>query len=199
MNHDQFRGLRAVVRHVLENAEKFTWSLQGFGMLRLHLSDDVRIHVWDPEFAVPGVSMIHDHAQWGLSSTVICGVIRNVMYMEEKEGPHPFYCAAMIRAGQGGGMLSPLPVVRLNNWGRVTYRAGHTYSQKPHEIHESIPQSGTVTVMTKTPTDTDDARVFWPIGKEWVSAEPREAKSAEVQSIVRRALIRMRSELEMHR
>jgi hypothetical protein len=56
---------KALVKNILEKATSYKWSLQGFGMLRLYLSKDVRMHVWHPDFAVKKVS--HDpHAPMGL-------------------------------------------------------------------------------------------------------------------------------------
>lgn len=48
----------------------------------------------------------------------------------------------------------------------------------------------TVTVMKKDPTGDESARVFWPEGSEWVSAEPRRATAEEVRAITQHALQR---------
>lgn len=60
--------------------------------------------------------------------------------------------------------------------------------QTPSEIHETDAQDGTVTLMQKTPTGDDSARVFWEIGTGWGSAEPRKATPEEVLDITQNAL-----------
>lgn len=49
------------VKTILSNPENFKWSIQGLGMLRVYLSDEVRLHIWDSRFKVPGVSPLHNH------------------------------------------------------------------------------------------------------------------------------------------
>jgi len=188
--------LRALALSILQNARQFDWTLQGFGMLRLHMGD-FRLHVWDRRFAVPNVSVIHDHKQWALQSTILSGELHNYRFTEYRDGD---VCAPMserynkftILAGAGGGPTKESVTERT--W---LYRnppeillPGMTYTQEPDEIHESRPINGTVTIMRKSPTNTDEARVFWPWGTEWVSAEPRAATPKEVSHIVEQALSR---------
>ncbi len=59
--------------------EAFEWSLQGFGMLRLYLSKEVRLHVWDDRYAVKNVTTIHTHP-WHFRSTVLFGELTDVLY-----------------------------------------------------------------------------------------------------------------------
>jgi hypothetical protein len=189
MSNAHFQSLQQLVRLVLENAEQFEWTLQGLGMLRLHVNPNMRIHVWDSRFANPGVSTIHDHLQWALESTVVFGQLTNYRFLESTA--HTFaasYRCARIRAGAGGGITEELAPVELVRQLPETYLPGDTYTQQPNEIHESVPVDGTVTVMLKTPTeDADGARVFWLHG-EWVTAEPRRATYGEVRAITQDAL-----------
>jgi hypothetical protein len=172
----------------LREARRFDWILQGFGMLRLHLDRDTRLHVWDSRYAAPGVSTIHDHLQWGLQSTVIFGELTNYRFVESDLGQ--IHRQARITAGIGGGIREELAPIRLLRQAPEIYRPGDTYAQAPNEIHESRPRDGTVTLMLKTPTeDKDGARVFWRSG-EWVTAEPRAADIDEVLAITRAALRR---------
>lgn len=178
---------RALVHHVLTNAWKFEWSMQGLGMLRLHLSDNFRVHVWDTRFAFPGASPIHDHQQWGLSSLVLSGRMINTRFVEAKGEPTHLF--ATIKAGYGCYFKHDPKPIRLVECADEMYPAGQRYSQTPKEIHWSRPQNGTVTIMQKTPSeDGESARVFWPIGEEWGSAEPRAAKPMEVSMITENAL-----------
>ena len=198
--------VRSLVKSILKHADDFAWSLQGFGMLRLHV-DNTRVHVWDDRYAVPNVSVIHDHLQWALRSTIMSGALMNILYDEtprlprkrklqaegwtEKELRQMHYLPynmSEILAGPGGGMRSEPKRVWLMERQLTRYEVGETYVQNPSRIHESRPARGTVTLMEKFPTATDLARVFWPEGTDWVSAEPRPATLKEIEDITGYAL-----------
>lgn len=187
--------LKTFVQFILENVEKFEWTLQGMGLLRLYLPNDCRLHIWDSRYRTSNVSMIHDHLQWGLKSTVLAGNLTNIKYIvdpvwnftNDVEKTHKFM---FIKAGVGCKQIScehEIPLVQQNP---VQYRQGQSYEQQPNEIHRTDAEDGTVTLMQKYPTDTDQARVFWPIGEEWVSAEPRVATLKEIRDIANNALER---------
>lgn len=179
---------KVMVRRLIEEARKdhTQWSLQGMGMLRLHLSDNCRLHIWDSRYRVPNVSMIHDHLQWGLESTVIAGVLTNIRYYETSHGNDYMY--TVLKPGVGCFFKEEPKPIRLNVCNRTTYGPGKSYAQTPQEIHESDPADGTVTFMRKTPTGDESARVFWPAGTQWVSAEPRPATKEEVETITEYSL-----------
>lgn len=182
-HHD---ALKSMARFVLENHSKFEWSLQGLGMLRLYLPDNARLHVWDTRFAFPGASPVHDHLQWGLTSTVIVGRIINFRY---KQGQGLPYHWATFKAGYGTSQIHEPKTTLLERGNAEVYRPGDVYHQEPDEIHESVPYIGTVTIMQKHPTaDGESARIFWPYGTPWGSAEPRAATSDEVHNICQQAL-----------
>lgn len=177
---------KALARAILSNAHAYEWSLQGMGMLRLHLSDNYRLHVWDSRYRVPNVSMVHDHLQWGLHSTVIAGRLVNRRYVEGDKGEP--YMFSTLKPGYGCYFKHDAQDVRLCALLPDRYAESESYSQHPFEIHQTDAEDGTVTLMRKTPTDDESARVFWPVGTEWVSAEPRRATPAEVADITSRAL-----------
>jgi hypothetical protein len=179
------------IKTILQNASQFEWSLQGFGMLRLYLSDGVRLHVWDSRYAVPNVSLLHTHP-WDFQSEIISGQIRNQIYHEfpytlEVGAPHH---SAVILCGTGGCKKESRPLSRLQVVDDRTYNPGETYAQKAEEIHKSMPTDGCVTLVTRTfrVGDRDHARVFWPEGEEWVSAEPSRASLGIVRDITWNAL-----------
>lgn len=157
-------------------------------MLRLHLPNHCRLHVWDSRFRKPGVSMIHDHLQWGLHSTILAGVMTNRRYVEDASGTE--FMHMTIKPGYGTFIKSEPSCLRLRALPAEVYRHGGTYWQTPNEIHETDAEDGTVTFMRKLPTTDESARVFWPIGQEWGSAEPREATRGEVEEIAKYALKR---------
>lgn len=184
-------GVREAVEAILSKAHSYEWSLQGMGMLRLHLPNNIRLHIWDSRFRVPGVSMIHDHLQWGLESTVIAGRLTNRRYViapDDFVGASNAYTFTVLKPGQGCYHKTEPRAVRLAALTPEIYWPGQRYSQRPDEIHETDAADGTVTMMRKTPTDDESARVFWLQGTTWGSAEPRAATPEEVQQITSNAL-----------
>jgi hypothetical protein len=178
--------MKELAHAILTNARHYEWSLQGFGLLRLHLSNHCRLHVWDSRFRNHGVSMIHDHLQWGLSSTIVAGVLRNQRYIEHPKGVE--FMHQTIKPGYGYYAKSEATVIRLSALAPEMYVPGEVYAQEPAEIHETDADDGTVTFMRKMPTTDESARIFWPVGTEWGSAEPRVATLEEVTEITRRSL-----------
>ncbi len=188
-----FEILRPTVRQILERAQHYEWSLQGFGMLRCYLSPSVRMHVWSEKHAVPNVSTIHDHP-WDFESVVVCGSILDTTYHEFKIGPATHH-ESRILCGVGGGEVGEKRNVTLSIASRRTYAPGTSYYRSAEGLHESKPGPGTVTIISRTArTDPDHARVFYPLGTDWVSAEPRPATPQEVKDIVAEALFVMTQE-----
>lgn len=175
-------------RFILTNAQKFEWSIQGLGMLRLYLNPTQRLHVWSREAKRAEVSTIHDHP-WDFESEIISGSIDNLIFESVPHGlPH---LRQRILCGPGGGVDGQPEEIGLICRTRSTYWTGRSYAQKAEVIHESDPIEGTVTLITRTfRPDTEHANVFYEVGKTWVSAEPRVATAAEIERITRSALDR---------
>jgi len=183
---------QALASAILHHANNFEWSLQGMGFIRLHLVGHCRLHVWDRRFRMPGVSMIHDHLQWALNSTILSGELVNRIYVEGQGdwGGDP-YEWAMIKPGAGCYFKSePKRTYLLPQILPERLLPGDTYRQAPDVIHETDAEDGTVTIIRKEPTPDDSARVFWRAGTTWGSAEPRKATPDEVAAIVGVALTR---------
>ncbi len=183
---------QALARAILESAQAFKWTVQGMGFIRLHLPGNCRLHVWDARLRVPGVSMIHDHLQWALNSTILSGELVNRIYVESQGdwGGDP-YDWATIKPGAGCYFKSEPARTYLSPMiSPERLLAGDRYRQAPDVIHETQAADGTVTIIRKEPTPDDSARVFWPSGTTWGSAEPRPATSDEVRLVVDHALAR---------
>lgn len=184
---------KLLVKNILEKAHSYKWSLQGLGMLRLYLSDEVRLHVWDTRYKFYNASPVHDHP-WDLSSQVIAGQIRNVIYTECDLCFGRGHCLCVgykrqtIKCGSGSCLVGEPKVVRLLCKTQMVYE-GEEYHQAAEEIHETKPLDGTVTIVTRTfKEDRDHAHVFWPAEITWGSAEPRPATSEEIEAITQNAL-----------
>lgn len=183
-------------RYLLTNRNKLPhkdWTVQGFGFMRLRLSPVLRLHIWNSHLRVPGVSDIHDHAQWSFTSRILSGQLVNIRF-EESTG-EPRYNCGVIHCGIGGGVSAqpPTQVDLIPSDRPEIYEAGDTYRQEASEIHRTYAADGTVTLITQERNDTDTARVFWPICGDWKDAIPRQATPEEIDFIAGHALSVFRS------
>ncbi len=188
MTTANFQLLKLTIQQILLKAAHYDWSLQGFGMLRLYMSKQTRLHLWSDQHKVSDVSDIHTHP-WDFQSVVIAGELRNLRLYPERQGKP--YLNQTILCGPGGYPLADIS--RINLWAKPLeiYKEGDTYKQSATEIHQSFPLDGTVTLIQRQFREDDDhAQVFWPPDKHWVSAEPRKATTEEVATITRNALER---------
>lgn len=179
---------RDLVRSLIENPMDHEWSLQGFGMLRTYLSPEVRLHVWDSNHRVQDVTLMHTHP-WHFHSFVVAGVVNNIRYDKGDGSGAKKYMEQEILCGVGGDVTDKEPaLVGLVPRAAETYVKGNIYSQLAHEIHTSLPQDGTVTIVEREfLDDADHAYVYYPADKAWVSAEPRPATRDEVADICARS------------
>lgn len=190
---------RFLVKKLLEAASTFPWSVQGMGMFRLYLSKELRLHVWDPAFRTPGVSDIHTHP-WDFTSHVVVGKITDHVYVEAPSSEAALSEQGLPTHMMGTIVCGPNPTVRgASELCRVKLRersvyditSGLSYKRVAQEIHRSEPESYTVTIIERRfHADTEHAQVYWPLGTEWVSAEPRDATNAEVAQMASRTLER---------
>lgn len=183
--------VEGLVREVLERPLGRPWSLQGLGMLRLKLSPTLRLHVWSDQARVDDVSEIHTHP-WNFRSYVVSGKLIDTTYVDElwRSDHHTHLCSTIV-CGEGGGLEGePTPAHLSVDWTQV-YTKGQGYMQARTTIHSSHPEDGTVTIVERSVpqgSDPDRALVFWPVGTEWVSAEPRIPHDEEILAITGRAL-----------
>jgi len=185
VSHDY---LKASIKGYLVKAQDYTWTLQGFGMLRLHLTDEFRLNVWDSNFRVPNVTLTHTHP-WDFESVIIAGMVDNVIMEEtdEEEMSCP-YLRASIKPGIGGGIdVNTIKPVNLRDASIKRYTEGQVYSQTANMIHVSNPLDGSITFNRRHRVGEDKALVYWA-SKEFITAEPRIATSEEVSTITKRSL-----------
>jgi len=138
---------------------------------------------------VPSVSVIHTHP-WDFASQVIAGRLHNIRY-ERLMGQGNTHMEQTIKCGEGGGPCgTPKPEYLAVSCAEVITE-GQWYVQTANEIHESRPEDGTVTLVRRVvKSDPDHASVFWPLGQQWVSAEPRLATAQEITEITTASLIK---------
>lgn len=186
----------ALVRSILEQWRSYEWTVQGFGFARTKIANVGRIHIWDSRLATDLVSTIHTHP-WPLQSTIISGELINCRFVSKDGREVPFrkrglpFIHSRIATGEGGGLIGDSSEVELFTCEPEQYLPGDSYEQKPDEIHRSMPQDGTVTLMVRPQgPPLEEASVYWPRGTEWVSAEPVKADEWRLQPIISYALSR---------
>jgi hypothetical protein len=182
------RVSKALVKNLLEHPESMDWTLQGFGMLRCYLEPELRLHVWDSRFRFAEVSDLHTHP-WDFHSVVVAGVVRNKRFREvtQWEAGGEKLRRQTIRCGVGGGLTGDPEDVRLSGSRFEVLEEGATYTQHAREIHRSVPEDGSVTIIEREfKDDTEHAYVYFE--GEWVTAEPRPATEEEIDSIVANSL-----------
>lgn len=169
-------NVRAILQQPFEGGR--VWRAHGIGMLRTYLDEArlVRLNLWHHMLVNPGISTMHTHP-WNLRSEVVTGKLTNIRWER-------------VRAGDPGaqpwvedripcGMVAD-PEFALKGEARTVYlrpcqpefiMPGHTYSQKPDEIHTTQFLDGTATVMHRDVADgVTEASVFWPLGEQWGDA-----------------------------
>jgi len=184
--------MKAFVLDVLHHAHEREWSVQGFGMLRTYIGGDkrFRLNVWHSEFAVPNVSIIHNHP-WNFRSWIMTGRFTNVRFQLGVGQP---YQAMEIEPGDQGGATGMPSTCIMSEMPPEDYFPGDTYEQAWNEVHASFYKDGTVTLNDRTggPTGRDArAMVYWRDG-DWVDAKPRPATRDEVAFAASEALGRFR-------
>jgi len=188
----QFRLLQLAAKAILEHPHVHKWSIQGLGMFRMYLSERVRLHVWNSDFAQPKASRLHDHP-WGFRSTVIVGAIKNQIFEEiDEDSTSPLaqtFMKQTLRCGVGCQLIGEPKPTHLKTATIENIGPGMVYTQRPIDIHDTAAQQGTVTLVERDfGTDRDHATVLWPYGGDWVSAEPREASWDEIESMAAQTL-----------
>ncbi len=102
---------------------------------------------------------------------------------------------AVILCGTGGGIKDQLqghnvPTVELGLHSSQSCVIGDVYGEIASDIHISVPEDATVTLVERTILkDPDHALVYWKKGEQWVSAEPRKATSYEVARVTENTLV----------
>lgn len=190
-----FEALNATVRKLIEERRTTpgAWSVQGFGMLRTYLDPEKvwRLNIWHSALAVPLCSIIHDHP-WDFKSWIMAGVFENVRYHDVIR-LHPTHEWQVIQTGEGGGPDGQGGKCALRELPCEFYTSGDEYEQGAREIHASFYRDGTVTLNKRTRLpDGEHARVFWPIGSQWIDAMPRPATPFEIGIATDAALEQMK-------
>jgi hypothetical protein len=180
------RALQLAVRDILRHPQSFEWSVQGFGLLRLYFGEEGRLHVWAPCLRYDNVSTIHDHS-WHLRSTIVFGKLQNKRFVDC--GPSdPTHYRQQVVTGYNARLLDEPQLRRLAMHSYEVYRPGDEYSQRAEEIHETIADPYTITLMERDADKDGIANLYWSKDTTWGTAKPRKATPEEVERVTQRAL-----------
>lgn len=182
----------ALVQSVLRSWRAYEWTVQGFGFVRTKIADVGRIHVWDSRLTVPLVSTIHTHP-WALRSTIISGELINCRFLFDTESKLDRaelpYMRSRLKTGEGGGLVGEPEALFLLPKVPEIYTAGESYNQHRDEIHRTIAQDGTVTLLERDQgPPLEEAFTYWPQGGAWVSAEPKPVEPWQLEMVIKHAL-----------
>lgn len=183
------RALQIAVLQILDQAHSWSWSVQGFGMLRLYVRKVGRIHLWDEALRYPNVSMVHNHS-WDLKSHVVCGLVVNTRY-EQRSCEDTFfgqtYHGKRMITGYQCSDVQPLDDCMLREEVIERFGPGETYSQRAAELHRTDAVDGTVTLMERNEDTNGQADIRWLYGTKWGTARPRPATPEECLATVTKA------------
>jgi len=167
---------RALVKAILKRAENYSWEVPANGRLTLVLEPNVAvINVFHSKYRVPNSTAIHSHTV-DFRSDIVGGVMRQYRYVRAAadggHGPAPQkYWEQELTLG---GKLAGEPV---ECWLRESeieeYSAGESYEITADEIHRSVPEDGTVTLISRQyKTSPVSVSTFWPWAPMAAGAKP---------------------------
>lgn len=175
---ESLKAMQAMARHIIDNAKPEAWSYQGFGMLRIYLAPEVRLHIWCPNQKAPDVTDIHSHP-WNFTSWVVAGRIINREWQKMYAKPIT-HIAHKIITGENAEILESHPVT-LQIVSQASYAAGDRYPQDYHDIHQTEAVEGTVTIIVRKRVTGDLAYSYATKNRPWVDARPRPATLSEIE------------------
>lgn len=174
--------------HILENdPTRLHWRMHGIGFIKAYVNEEktLRVNVYNKRFITPNITIHHDHP-WHLVSRILSGELTNVRYeREELSGgfvtPNQFY-EGTISCANFNGIEGAQHIVYLDERSREVYPAGAAYVQSAAEIHMTEARDGTVTLMERVPCHGSNgtARVYWPVGTDYVNADIHELSEGEI-------------------
>jgi hypothetical protein len=219
--NDTIATTRALVKAILQRAEHYSWEVPANGRLTLVLEPNVAvINVFHSKYRVPNSTTIHSHTV-DFRSDIVGGVMRQYRYLRAAADTGRGSAPGM-NTDAGDGSAPPLtdvgdrPAARryweqeltldgklsrdpmecyLTESAIETYAAGEFYEITADEIHQSVPEDGTVTLITRQHKTTPaSVSTFWPWAPMAPGARPsdkiipKEAGEGVVRDVISLAL-----------
>jgi len=174
---------KTYVRKVLENPHDRLWTVQGFGKMATNITENARLHVWDRVLVEPRVPAIHSHS-WDFKSTILAGRMRNLRF-REIDG----VTWNRILVSSAGAVMGPTERAALTELPLDIYGEGESYVQTSEEIHLSLPEDGTATLVEWQRESPERLmRIFWRGNRPWEGAKPRRATAEEIRNVTQNVL-----------
>ena len=175
---------KRLVKSILEKPLDRLWTAQGFGKMATNITSNSRLHIWHRMLVNTDVPAIHSHAS-DFQSVVLVGRMRNLRFVE------------IDTHASKGGMFNKILSsdseqiirARLVELPMEIYEEDAQYKQSAEEVHWSLPDDGTVTIVE---WDFDPhplpMKVYWRGNLPWCDAKPRQMPDHEVLNVARRVL-----------
>lgn len=162
----------------------FNWRRHGIGFIKANLGGNQRVHVYNKIFLTPNITIHHDHP-WHLASCILKGRLFNTRYVRDEEAFDRFN-EGVINCCDFKGIEGVPTIVGLRTLSEEQYLPGSAYTQADVEIHSTRADDGTVTLVEKIPSDhaNGTARVFWPVGSEYVNADITDLSEEEILTAI---------------
>lgn len=171
------------VQAILEQPLERLWTVQGFGKMSTNVTTNARLHIWDRVLLNPRVPAIHSHS-WDFSSFVLAGRMRNLRLLEA--GGEPFN---KLLVASAGGIVGERVQAFLVESPIEVYDEGSQYKQDAEEIHGSLPEDGTITLVEwHYGPPARNMKVYWRGRSPWIDAKASQATEAEILNVTRNAL-----------
>lgn len=159
------------------------WRTHGVGFIKAYLSENLRLHIFHKMFLTPGITMHHTHP-WNFQSEVLIGELTNLRL--EKIDGKPNFNEGTIDCSNFCGIEGEPQPVHLFPAVWETFVPGQIYRQRAYEIHANEAQDGTVTLMERS-AERGTAKVYWPIGTEYIDADIGTPTDAQILQAVETA------------
>lgn len=174
---------RQHVQEILRKPLERLWTVQGFGKMSTNVTPTARLHIWDRMLLDPRVPAVHSHA-YDFRSVVLAGRVRNIR-MHEVAGD----AWNKVLVSASAGIVQEPEVTALQEDPVELYDEGAVYSQTDEEIHWSVPDDGSVTLVEwEFGPSPKHMKVFWRGRSPWKDAKAREATQDEVVNVTQAAL-----------
>ena len=177
------RAIWRILEGATHNPRAREWTVLGLGVLRCYLDDKQNecLNIWSNVLRSSGVPSIHTHP-WDFGSRVISGRITNARYEEVEAGlkHSQAYWRRLITSDEEPG--TDTRVWLRNKQDDYVYSGGF-YTQTRHEIHQTLPDNGTVTLRVPWRKHSGGGAFIYA-RKQWESVAPRLATVGEIQHTV---------------
>jgi hypothetical protein len=164
----------------------FKWRRHGIGFIKAYLNEErtKRVHVFHKRFLTPGITIHHTHP-WHLFSEVLKGNLVNTRFRKQGISSCRFMEGVISCCDFKGVEGEPVEVGLLSDAPEIYTDTNGYYFQWSDEIHMTEATDGTVTVVTLVPAKEEGkARVYWPVGSEYVNADISELSEEDILEAV---------------